>query len=330
MLSADYVIVGSGLTGATIARTLTDVGREVVVLERREHLGGNVHDQIHSCGVRYHTYGPHYFRTNSKGLWEWVQRFSPFYCYEAKVCVYLDGEYHRWPLRTDAQHLRAKIVDDYNRKMWGTDTPPREVTSRVELRKDDNDLRLKTERYQGLPQLGYTGFINNLLKGIQTLTAFDYLRNKDSVRARKKLIFTGPIDEYYGFSIGRLAYRAQRRKVLWFHRSFDRLETPAQINRPNPQTAFIRSIEWNKLAEKPDYSGGCLMTYEYPYSPLDPNNYEYPYNDDTNRTLYLRYRAKADAEENLLICGRLGSYRYLDMDQTIARALVLAKKLLSV
>lgn len=72
------------------------------------------------------------------------------------------------------------------------------------------------------------------------------------------------------------------------------------------------------------------MTYEYPYSPLDPNNYEYPYNDDTNRTLYLRYRAKADAEENLLICGRLGSYRYLDMDQTIARALVLAKKLLSV
>src|SRR5438874_9028225 len=97
-LSADYVIVGSGLTGGTIARMLFDAGRDVVVLERRAHLGGNVHDHKHPSGVRIHTYGPHYFRTGSDEIWEYVNRFASFYTYEAVVKSYVDGEIENWPI----------------------------------------------------------------------------------------------------------------------------------------------------------------------------------------------------------------------------------------
>lgn len=326
MLKADYIVAGSGLTGATIARTLQDNGRDVVVLERRQHVGGNVYDQVHSSGIRFHIYGPHYFRTSCDKLWEWVQRFSSFYKFEARVQTYIEGRYYQWPLKPEDRYLYDKAVNGYNKKMWGREGPPEEAIKRIEMR-DNNDPRLKTDKYQGLPELGYAGFIQNLLKDIRVLTGVDYLKSKGSIVANKKLIFTGPIDEYYDFDLGRLEYRAQLRKLLWSSSQHPNLPC-VQVNRPGDEVSWLRSIEWNQLAKHKTYLNGMLATYEYPYSPSDPNCYEYPYNNERNKTLYKQYRMRADADRRLLVCGRLGDYCYRDMDSSIGRALMLADRIL--
>jgi UDP-galactopyranose mutase len=328
MLRADYVVVGSGLTGATVARVLADTGREVLVLERRAEAGGNVRDRIHEpSGLRYHVYGPHYFRTNCERLWEWVQRFSPFYSWAAKVQTFIGGTFYRWPLRVGDRHLWGQAVNGYNLKMWGTVTPPEEVQSRVEMRLDDGDERLKTDRYQGLPTLGYSGLIANLLYGIPVVLNYDYLWHRREVVARQKLIYTGPIDELFDFELGKLAYRGQRRDLLHCYRRSP-VQEVVQVNEPDPTVGHIRSIEWNYLAEQPSWEKGSLLTFETPYTPESPGDYEYPYNDAANQELYRKYRARAECCERLLVAGRLGTYRYLDMDQSIAAALKLAEGLL--
>nr|MBA3915107.1 NAD(P)-binding protein [Terriglobales bacterium] len=193
---ADYVIVGSGLTGGTIARLLTEAGRDVVVLERRSHVGGNVHDHRHPSGVRIHTYGPHYFRTNSDDLWEWVNRFGDFYKFEAVVKSLVDGEIENWPIagsyiaRTVGREWKPsftgtatnfeeaslkmmpelvyrKFVKGYSEKQWGVKAHElaADLAKRFDVREDD-EPRLMRHKYQGIPREGYAGFTQNLLKGI--------------------------------------------------------------------------------------------------------------------------------------------------------------------
>ena len=360
-MNVDYLIVGSGLTGAVIARTLADAGREVLVVDRRTHLGGNVHDHTHESGIRIHTYGPHYFRTADERIWEFVTRFSPFYRYEAALKSWVDGQYENWPVA--ASYIRRTVGDDwqpeftgkpgnfeeaslammprlvyekfvrgYTEKQWGV--PARTLSAalarRFDVRQDD-EPRLMRHKYQGLPTLGYHQLMTNLLAGIAVKLNVDYLQSRSDYHARKLLVFTGPIDEFYQYELGRLHYRGQRRtheylpNVAW-------AQPAGQVNNPDPaQGAHIRTLEWKHMLAPDQAEGirGTVLTREVTVSPSQPNDYEYPFPDEPNAQFYQQYSARAAADEKTLICGRLGEYRYYDMDQAIGRALKLAENVLS-
>lgn len=357
---ADYVVVGTGLTGGTIARLLHDAGREVALVDRRDHVGGNVHDHRHSSGIRVHTYGPHYFRTGSEEIWQFVRRFAEFDRFSAVVRSWVDGAAEAWPVT--ASYLRRvagpawrpaftgepanfeeaslalmpepiyrKFVQGYSEKMWGV--PARELEAslarRFEVREDD-DPRLMRHPHQGLPRDGYAAFMERLLAGIPLTLGLDYLGARDAVRARKLLIYTGSIDEYYGFDLGRLRYRAQRREHV-YHPDRAWALPCGQLNNPARENGdHVRTLEWKHLMPEAARVGirGTLLTREYPFTPSDPRDNEYPFPSAADRMLYERYRARAEADPRVLIGGRLGEYRYYDMDQAIGRALLLARRIL--
>lgn len=361
MPAADFLVVGSGLTGAVIARSLRDAGREVVVLERRDHLGGNVHDHLHPSGIRIHTYGPHYFRTNAEALWRFVTRFDDFYPYVAELRSEVDGVAENWPIA--ASYIRRtigatwtpgfqgtptnfeeaslammpepvyrKFVQGYTEKQWGV--PARSLSAdlakRFDVREDD-DPRLMRHAFQGIPRRGYAAWMSAMLEGIPVELGVDFLQERARWVARRCLIFTGPIDEFYGGDLGRLRYRGQRRTHR-FHPEVDGfLLAAGQVNHPDPATGpQIRTLEWKRMMPPDEARAirGTVLTQETPYTPDTPDGFEYPFPDETNRRLYEAYRQRAAADPNVLICGRLGEYRYYDMDQAIARALMLSRRLL--
>jgi UDP-galactopyranose mutase len=359
-LTVDYLVVGAGLTGATLARQLAQAGREVLVVDRRKHLGGNVHDHGHPSGIAVHTYGPHYFRTNSDRLWEYVNRFGRFFRFEARVQSFVDGDLVEWPIRESYLRRVAgpgwqpafsgvptsfeeaalaimpratyeKLVRPYTEKQWGVaavSLSP-ELARRIEVRRED-DARLVQHKYQGIPWDGYAAWTARMFEGIPVLLDFDYLEHRDTVGARRLLIFTGAIDELFGFDLGRLAYRGQRRQLA-YHAEGGLRQPCGQVNNPQHENGpSIRTLEWKHMMppERAAAASGTLLTIEVPFTPTDPDQYEYPFPDVANRLLYERYQRRAAAIPNLLVCGRLGEYRYYDMDQAIGRALTLARTVL--
>jgi UDP-galactopyranose mutase len=359
-VDCDYLIVGSGLTGAVMARQLKDAGFKVLVVERRHHLGGNVHDHYHVSGIRVHTYGPHYFRTASDKIWEFVNRFSSFYKFEAVLNSIVDGQHENWPVLQNyidraignnwkpdftgaptnfeeaslsmmPRAIYEKFVKGYTEKQWGVPavTLSAELAGRFTVH-TDNDPRLKKQRYQGIPTEGYAVFMQRMLAGIPVVLNCDYLNERSNFNAKHLTVFTGPIDQFFGYSLGRLAYRGQRR-ASYFVEGVDLVQPVPQVNNPNPNGGdHIRTLEWKHMLPKEECARirGTLLTTETPFSPTDPDLCEYPFPDETNRQLYKAYRELADRNKSVLICGRLGEYRYLDMDQAIGRALVLVDRIL--
>lgn len=344
---ADYVVVGAGLTGATIARMLKDAGKDVLVVERRPQIGGNCHDQVHRpSGIPYHTYGPHTFRTNSKKIWDFVNDFDDFYKYELIVKTLVDGEYENWPvsgtymrkhaaswkienigeprnfraacLNMMPQTVYEKFVRGYTEKQWNTPAIKlsHELAGRFEVREDD-DPRLKKERYQGMPSHGYTHMITNMLEGIPILLNHDYLHG--SVRHRKKLFYTGSIDEFYSYKLGRLRYRGQSRRQQ-FITTTRTIQPAAVVNYPSKKVPYIRSVEWKRFLPNPEDYTSTLVTFETPRDAPTPDECEYPFPDERNRLLLQKYWHTAALEKNILFCGRLGRYEYLDMDAAIGEA----------
>ncbi|MGA7410703.1 MAG: FAD-dependent oxidoreductase [Bryobacteraceae bacterium] len=359
-MKVDYLIVGSGLTGATIARHLADAGREVLVVDRRPHHGGNVHDHVHPGNIRVHTYGPHYFRTNSAELWQYVNRFGEFYRFEARVLSLVDGAYEQWPV-TDSYIRRTvgadwvpsfqgtprnfeeaslsmmprlvyeKFVKGYSEKQWGVPATSlsAELAGRFQVYTDD-DPRFMRHAYQGLPAAGYSAWMQNMLAGIPLSLNFDYLKNRSAIEARRALVFTGPIDEFFGYRLGKLQYRGQLREHRYLPDA-DYAQPCQQVNNPQLENGpHIRTIEWKRMmpAEEAARAGGTILTTERTITPPDPDGYEYPFPDVANKALFQAYAKEAEAIPSLLICGRLGEYRYYDMDQAIARARMLARRIL--
>ena len=359
MTTTDYLIIGSGLTGATIARLLWERGEKVLVLDRRSHAGGNVHDHLHESGIRVHTYGPHYFRTSDEKLWQFVNRFAEFYEYVASLKSWVDGQYENWPIAASyirkhigegwkpsfkgtptnfeeaalglmPEQIYEKFIKGYNIKQWGVD--PKELSAqlvkRFDVREDDDPRLMPHHKYQGIPRQGYARMMEKMLEGIPLVLATDYLKQKDEFAYRKMLIFTGPIDEFFGYEFGKLKYRGQQRVHEWidnqeWHQPCGQVNNPDLNNGPH-----IRTLEWKRMMEPATISSihGTLITKEITYSPENPEDFEYPFPDHHNATLYKKYKEKADSINNLLVCGRLGEYKYYDMDQAIARAFMLLEK----
>ncbi len=360
-METDYLIVGSGLTGATLARRLHDAGKQVLVVERREHAGGNVDDRLHASGIRIHSYGPHYFRTSSQRIWSYVNRFAKFYRYEARLMSWVDGAYEHWPIQAEyiarttgpgwrpeftgvarnfeeaslammPRVVYEKFVKGYTEKQWGRACRELEpgLAGRFDVR-TDGDLRLKRSIHQGIPEGGYAAFMARMLDGIRLLYGVDYLTSRSDFRARRRMLFTGPIDEFFGFDLGRLAYRGQRREHRYLP-TVDWALPAGQVNYPLPDHgAHIRLLEWKHMMPAADAAAvaGTVITKETPHSPTDPAEYEYPFPDAANQTLYRRYAERAGQLGGVIFCGRLGEYRYLDMDQAIGRALRLADRLIA-
>lgn len=359
-IKSDYVIVGSGLTGAVIARLLTDAGKSVAVVDRRAHFGGNVADERHDSGIFIHKYGPHFFRTVSHEIWRFVNRFARFHPYQHQVKSLVDGCCENWPVAASyvrrvcgddwqpaltterprnfeeaalslmPEPIYEKFVKGYTEKQWGV--PARqlaaELCGRFDLRHDDNPYLSHRAKYQGIPLGGYSVMMERMLEGIPLHLNVDYLSNREEFRPNRLLIFTGPIDEYFGFALGKLAYRGQQRSIT-YHAEHDYLQPSAQVNNPGPGS-HIRDIEWKHLmpAEQAASLRGTVITREVPCTPRSPHEYEYPFPDADNRRLYEQYRALARSEPQVLICGRLGEYRYYDMDHAIGRAMKLAQHIL--
>ena len=171
--------------------------------------------------------------------------------------------------------------------------------------------------------------MQRMLDGIRVISDTDYLAQRGAFSSRLMTFFTGPIDEYFGFDLGRLAYRGQRREHIYLpERAWH--QPVSQVNHPGADTPSIRTLEWKHLMEPEwrDSLPGTVITTETPFSPSDPEQYEYPFPDATNQALYQRYRARAEAIPRFLACGRLGEYSYYDMDQAIGRAMTLARRVL--
>jgi UDP-galactopyranose mutase len=360
-MKADYVIVGSGLTGATIARMLTDTGREVVVFDRRSHLGGNVHDHRHASGIRIHTYGPHYFRTSSEKIWDYVTRFAEFAPYVASLQTIVDGNLENWPIA--ASYIRRvigetwepsfrgepanfeeaslammpeliyrKFVKGYTEKQWGVPALALSaaLARRFDVREDD-DPRLMKHKHQGIPREGYTAFMKKMLAGIDVSLNYTFTREESPVEARKLLIFTGPIDEFFNCDLGRLRYRTQRREHVYMPET-GQFQPCGQVNNPDPNSApHIRTLEWKHMMPAEQLAGvrGTVITRETTIDSEEPDRHEYPFPDQANAELYTRYRERANAMPKLLVCGRLGEYRYYDMDQAIGHAMSLVEGILA-
>jgi UDP-galactopyranose mutase len=358
-MTADYIIVGAGLTGATIGRMLSDAGREVLIVEQRSHAGGNVHDHLHASGIRMHSYGPHYFRTHSAEVWEFVTRFAEFRNYRPIVMSLIDGKLENWPVhasyvrRVAGEEWRpafagiprnfeeaclsrlpadvyAKFIATYTEKQWGIapSSLSAELADRFEVRA--GDLRVLTaHKHQGLPKDGYAAFFDRLLAGIPVVLNFRYEHR--GIKARRHLIYTGSIDELFGCALGKLRYRCQHREHSFFADT-RYLQPCVQVNNPGwAGGKHIRSIEWKHLlsADDAERINGTVITLETPGDAPSPEEYEYPFPDALNAALYRRYRGMANMDARMTVCGRLGDYKYYDMDHAIVRAMATARALLA-
>lgn len=356
-----WEIVGAGLTGATIARVLWDNGeRNVTVYERRGVVGGNCHDYLHPSGITIGSHGPHYFRTNSQRIWDFVHRFSEFREFAAVIRAKSGGEIFPWPVTKQmaGKPLKAnpdftsnfetaclsrmsgycydRFVAPYTRKQWGVNPSKlsADLANRIEIR-DGQDERLKTSKFQAIPVNGYTSLITNMLDGIPVVLQSDWLKDGQLVGEDDVVVFTGPIDEFFGYSLGKLRYRTQRRYSEYIPRLRGNAiyaNTTVQVNHPDHTEAYVRVIEWKHMLslEQAIQTQGTVLTVEHPDDASDSDEYEYPYPDQANRDLYWKYVKAAEAVPQVIFAGRLGRYQYMDMDQAIGSALAVANKLVGV
>ena len=359
----DYLIVGAGLFGAVFAHEAMKNGKTCIVVDRRDHIGGNCYT-YEDEGIQVHKYGAHIFRTSDKLIWDYINQFAEFNNFINTPIANYYGEIYNmpfnmntfskmWGIATPAEAMEIinsqksevkgepknleekaislvgrdvyeKLVKGYTEKQWGRpcDQLPASIIRRLPVRLTYNNNYFR-DRYQGIPIGGYTSIISRMLDGAELILNEDY--TKDPARfgsMAKRIIYTGPIDEYYGFCFGNLEYRALRFETE--HLDVSNYQGVAVVNYTDAETPYTRIIE-HKHFEFGEQDT-TIITKEFPieWQPgMDPY---YPINDEKNQTLYDKYAAKAAEEKNIVFAGRLGSYQYTDMQDTIKAALSLATK----
>ena len=359
----DYLVVGAGFAGATIAERLaSDAGKKVVICDRRPHIGGNAFDHYDEAGLLVHKYGPHIFHTNSREVYEYLTQFTAWRPYQHRVLASVDGQLLPIPINLNTvnqlygtnmtsfqldeffrsvaepraqirtsedvivskvgRELYDKFFRNYTRKQWGLDPSELDaaVTARVPVRTNRDD-RYFTDTYQVMPLHGYTRMFERMLThpNIKILLNADY-REVRTMIPHSEVIFTGPVDEFFDYRFGKLPYRS-----LHFQFETRNVEVAQQgpvINYPN-ENAYTRVTEFKYLTGQEHAK--TTLVYEYPQAEGDPY---YPVPRQENQQLYRKYQALADQTDGVHFLGRLGTYKYYNMDQCVAQALAYYRKVL--
>ena len=355
----DYVIVGAGLYGAVFAHEAKKAGKSCLVIDRRDHIGGNVYtERVEDINV--HRYGAHIFHTSDQEVWDYVNQFATFNNYINAPVANYKGELYNLPFNMNtfnkmwgvitpqqakekiAQQIidagivepknleeqaislvgtdiYEKLVRDYTQKQWGRpcNELPAFIIKRLPVRfiYDNNYFN---DRYQGIPEGGYTAMVEKLLEGCEVQLNTDYLAEKEKFDAMgEKVVFTGCIDEYFGYCYGSLKYRAVRfeTEVL----DCDNFQGNAVVNFTDADTPYTRIIEHKhfEFGTQPK----TVISREYSAEWQVGEEAYYPVNNEETKELYEKYHLKAAQEENVLFGGRLGEFRYYDMDKVIRSAL---------
>ncbi|CAB5221470.1 Glf UDP-galactopyranose mutase [uncultured Caudovirales phage] len=325
-----FLVVGAGLSGLTIARELADAGHKVVVVDSRNHIGGNAYDYINEKGIRVHKYGPHLFHTNNKEVLKYLSRFTEWIPYEHRVQAQLeDGTYVPFPpnkLTVDivgGENIIDTFYRPYTKKMWGR--PLEEISpsiiARVPKRDDDEDRYFPNDEFQYMPKNGYTYMCENMIDHenitVHVSTPFDYRMEE----AGFDHIFNSmPIDEYYSFAHGELEYRS-----IKFHTHTIPLPhaLPATTVNFTNDSVYTRVTEWKNIPGHGSNKTYTTLTFEEPCD-YKENNMEryYPIADFINKDRYLKY--KAIDNPKMTFIGRCGQYVYIDMHQAVNSALRIA------
>lgn len=358
----DYLVVGAGFAGSVIAERLAaGLGRSVLVCDRRDHVGGNAYDHRDDAGILVHKYGPHIFHTNSPEIFRYLSRFTAWRDYEHRVLASVGGELLPIPINLDTinrlyglnlseeempaflaaraepileprtseevvlsrvgRDLYEKFFRNYTRKQWGIDPSQldAQVTARIPVRTNRDD-RYFTDRFQAMPKQGFTRMFENMLDhtNIDLALAADYRELRDEVEFGE-LIYSGPVDEFFNYRFGKLPYRS----LQFEHRTLDQewLQPVAVVNYPN-EHLYTRITEFKHLTGQTHRK--TSIVYEYPRAEGDPY---YPVPRPENAAIYARYRALAQDCPNVRFVGRLGTYRYYNMDQVVGQALTVARKI---
>jgi UDP-galactopyranose mutase len=362
-LTFDYMIVGAGFAGSVLAERLAaGSGKKVILVDRRPHIGGNAYDCHNADGILIHKYGPHIFHTNSKDVFDYLSRFTAWRQYQHRVRASVDGMLVPVPINLDTvnalyglslnsqqltqffaeraerresvktsedvivgkvgRELYDKFFKHYTRKQWGLDPSEldAQVTARVPVRNNRDD-RYFTDTYQAMPLHGFTRMFEKMLDhpNIKILINCDF-REVRNIIPHRELIYTGPIDSFFDFRFGKLPYRSLEFKFETLNK--EQHQPVAVVNYPNDY-AYTRVTEFKHLTgqEHPRTS----LVYEYPVP--DNGDPYYPVPQPQNAVLYKKYEALADATPNVHFAGRLGTYRYYNMDQVVAQALSLYSRI---
>ena len=372
MSKYDYLVVGTGLYGATFARLATDAGKKVLVIDKRGNVGGNVYTEDVE-GIHVHKYGAHIFHTNNREVWDYVQKFAEFNRFTNSPVANYKGELYSLPFNmytfnkmwgvvtpeeaaakieeqrkaagiTEPKNLEEqaislvgtdiyeKLIKGYTQKQWGRECRdlPAFIIKRLPVRLtfDNNYFNAL---YQGIPVGGYTKMVENMLDGIEVRLNEDYLEDKAGWdKLADKVIYTGPIDAYFSFSLGNLEYRSVRfeNELL----DIPNFQGNAAVNYTDAETPWTRIIEHKWFEFGKDADGNDLpktvISREYSSEWKPGDEPYYPVNNDRNADLYYQYKALADKEDKVVFGGRLGEYKYYDMDQVIAAAIARAKEVI--
>ncbi len=360
----DYLIAGAGLFGAVFACEAKKAGKKCLVIERRSHIGGNIYCETVE-GIHVHKYGAHIFHTSREDIWEYVNQFAKFNHYRnSPIAIYKNELYNLpfnmntfsklWGVTTPAEakkkiqeqiselHISEpknleeqalslvgrdvyeKLIKGYTEKQWGRPCSelPAFIIKRLPLR-FTYDNNYFNDSFQGIPIGGYTPLIEKMLEGSDVMLNTDFFDfRKAHPDAADRILFTGMIDEYFGFCLGHLQYRTVRFETETL--AMDNYQGNAVVNYTD------RDVAWTRIIEHKHFEFGTqpvtVISREYSTEWTPGMEPYYPINDEKNNALFAEYRKLADREENVLFGGRLGNYRYYDMDRVIEAALEMAKK----
>ena len=328
MKKYDYILVGSGLYSGVFAWFAKQKGKKCLVLEKRDHIGGNVYCE-NTEGIHVHKYGAHIFHTSNKEVWQFVNSLAEFNRYTNSPVANYKGEMYNMPFNMNTfslvgREIYEKLVKGYTEKQWGRDCTalPAFIIKRLPVRYT-YDNNYFNDLYQGIPIGGYNVIIDRLFEGCDIETGVDYLEKKEYYDGLgEKIVYTGTIDAYYKYQFGKLEYRSLRfeSEVL----DEENHQGVAVVNYTDRETPYTRIIEHKhfEFGTQPK----TVITREYPVTWQEGMEPYYPVNDEKNQALYQKYAKLAEKEEHVIFGGRLGEYKYYDMDKVIASAMACAKE----
>ncbi|MGN8858988.1 UDP-galactopyranose mutase [Catenibacterium mitsuokai] len=363
MSKYDYLVVGSGLYGAIFAHEAKKRGKKVLVIDKRPNIAGNIYTEEVE-GINVHKYGAHIFHTNNKEVWQYITQFAEFNRFTNSPVANYKGELYSLPfnmytfnkmwgvvtpeeaaakIEEQRQEIKGepknleeqaislvgrdiyeKLIKGYTEKQWGRPCTelPSFIIKRLPVRLtfDNNYFNAL---YQGIPMGGYTKMVENMLEGIEVRLNTDYLENKEELDSlADKVVYTGPIDAYFNYKLGALEYRSVRFETEVLDKP--NFQGNAAVNYTDAETPWTRIIEhkWFEFGTQPK----TVISREYSSEWKLGDEPYYPVNDEKNGALYAEYKNLGEAETKVIFGGRLGEYKYYDMDAVIAAALDRVKK----